>query len=560
MATQPLIINNWELGIADSPHKGFQLMKNIDIEETPGAVMAGKQTVSMFHTALEKTFTANATTNVITIPSGVFPVTGTAVTVSTTTTLPAGLSAATNYFLIKVTDTTAKLATTIALAKAGTAIDITDTGTGTHTVTTVDPGVITHIIPASYTTFAQDDNGRVWYLDDSTFLLLNGNTLTNSAGNGIVLFENSNATATYLFTFRNALIDVVEVTAIANARTPSWTNGWQSLNSGASSDNSHHCIKGQDNILYFCDDRYIGSIKENTGQVFAPGTPATYTYNSQALDLPSGELSYWLVELGTSLLISSATSTGRIYPWDRISDSFYFPLDVPEKYVYRMINMGGIVYIQAGTQGNIYRTQGSYVRLFKKLPFSVIKNSASIVASPVTWGGIGAVSGKLIIGVDANSTGNDGVYIIYPDGRVVIDNQPLSGSAKVTAINVPNNSTYYMGFDGGIDNASTTRYSSYEAVIHTGLYRVATKTGKATFSTLEVVTAKVPSSGTDYVRVKYRTDNNPATEFSDLATFTFTSATDAIQESDIGLIDIENIQFQIELSGNVELVEVRLYE
>jgi len=560
MATKPLIIKDWDQGIADSPHKGLQLMKNVDIEEVPGAVVVGKQPASMFHTALEKTFTANASTNVITIPSGVFPETGVAVTVSNAGgALPAGLSAATNYFLIKVTATTAKLATTITNAKAGTAIDITGAGTGVHTVTTVNPGIITHIIQGDGFYIAQDDNGRVWY-SDTNFFLLNGNTLTNPAGNGIVLFENSDASATYLLVFRNALIDVIEVTAITDRRTPSWSNGWQSLNSGATSDNSHYCLhyKGEDNIIYFCDDRYVGSIKENSGQVFDPANSATYSYTNQALDLPNGETSFWLESLGVSLFTSVSTSN-KIYPWDRIADSFYLPLTVPEKNVYRMKNLGDIVYIQAGTQGNIYRTQGSSVRLFKKLPFSVTKNSASPVASPVAWGGIEEVAGKLIVGIDANSTGNDGVYIIYPDGRVVIDNQPLSGSAKVTALLNPGSSNYLMGSDGGIDVLTAARYSSYEAVIQSGLYRVATKTEKATFSTLEVVTSRVPSSGTDYVKVSYRTNTNPATAFTEIKEFTFTSATEAIQKDDgIGLIDIENIQIQVEMSGNCELISLRL--
>jgi len=116
-----------------------------------------------------------------------------------------------------------------------------------------------------------------------------------------------------------------------------------------------------------------------------------------------------------------------------------------------------------------------------------------------------------------------------------------------------------MGSDGGLDVLTTARYSSYETVIQSGLYRIATKTEKATFSTLEVVTARVPSSGTDYVRVKYRTNINPATAFTTLKEFTFTSATEAIQKDDgIGLIDIENLQIQIEMSGNVELISVRL--
>ena len=556
MANQTLTIRNWDQGIADSPHNGFQLIKNANIEESLGAIKANNKPTSLFQTAISETFTANADTEVITI-TGTFPVTGTAVTVSNAGgALPTGLSANTNYFLIKLTDTTAKLATTITNAFAGTAINLTTAGTGTNTVATVNAGVIKHIIQGDGYYIAQDDNGRVWY-SETYFFLLNGNTLTNPNGNGIVLFENSDATATYLFVFRNAKIDVVEVTALANRRTPSWSNDWQALNSGATSDNSHHCIKGQDNIIYFCDDKYIGSIKENKEQVFAPATPATYIYNSQALDLPSGELAYWLVELGTNLLISSATTTGKIYPWDRISGSFYYPLQVPENYVYRMVNMGNIIYIQAGSQGNIYQTQGSYVRLFKKLPYSVINNTGALSATPITWGGIGEKAGALVVGVDATSTGNDGVYLIYPDGRVIIDNQPLSGSANVTALCSVNNG-YVMGFDGGVDALSTTRYSSYETVIQTGIYRMATKTGKSMFSTLEVVTAKVPSSGTDYVRVKYRSDNNPATEFTTIKEFIFNSSSDAIQTYDAGISDLDNIQFQIELSGNVELIELRL--
>jgi hypothetical protein len=54
---------------------------------------------------------------------------------TTTTTLPTGLSLNTDYWLIRVSSTTARVATTYANAIAGTAIAFTDAGTGTHTVT-----------------------------------------------------------------------------------------------------------------------------------------------------------------------------------------------------------------------------------------------------------------------------------------------------------------------------------------------------------------------------------------------------------------------------------------
>lgn len=84
------------------------------------------------------TFTVDAGTNLCTwsssanIPSNIL--TCTRVRLTTTTTLPAGLATATDYFVIRVSDTTFKLATTCPNAKAGIEIDITSTGTGTHTV------------------------------------------------------------------------------------------------------------------------------------------------------------------------------------------------------------------------------------------------------------------------------------------------------------------------------------------------------------------------------------------------------------------------------------------
>lgn len=88
------------------------------------------------------TFTADAGTDILTSTgtlgfANLFPYTR--VQVSTTTTLPAGLSAATDYYVIRVSDTEIKLATSYANAVAGTAINITDAGTGTHTLNTLLP-------------------------------------------------------------------------------------------------------------------------------------------------------------------------------------------------------------------------------------------------------------------------------------------------------------------------------------------------------------------------------------------------------------------------------------
>ena len=84
------------------------------------------------------TFTADAGTDVCTHTNiNLFPYTR--VQVSTSGTLPGGLAAATDYYVIKLTDTTIQLATSYANAVAGTAINITSAGTGTQTLNTLLP-------------------------------------------------------------------------------------------------------------------------------------------------------------------------------------------------------------------------------------------------------------------------------------------------------------------------------------------------------------------------------------------------------------------------------------
>ena len=82
--------------------------------------------------ATSGTFTADDTTDEITVSTD-FVYTGHKVRFTTTGTLPAGLSLNTDYFVIYIDATTLKIATSIINAFAGTAIDITTTGTGIHT-------------------------------------------------------------------------------------------------------------------------------------------------------------------------------------------------------------------------------------------------------------------------------------------------------------------------------------------------------------------------------------------------------------------------------------------
>lgn len=88
------------------------------------------------------TFTADDTTDILTLSSASSDVqTGDLVRLTTTGTLPGGLATATDYYVIRVSDTTIKLATGQGNAYLGTTINLSSAGSGTHTITCLSVAV-----------------------------------------------------------------------------------------------------------------------------------------------------------------------------------------------------------------------------------------------------------------------------------------------------------------------------------------------------------------------------------------------------------------------------------
>lgn len=88
----------------------------------------------------EFVFSADSLTNIITVSAGSNYFTGKAVMVSSTTTLPSPLNNSSVYYIIFLSSTSYKLATTYNNALAGTAIDLTTSGTGVLTI--ISTGVV----------------------------------------------------------------------------------------------------------------------------------------------------------------------------------------------------------------------------------------------------------------------------------------------------------------------------------------------------------------------------------------------------------------------------------
>jgi hypothetical protein len=118
----------WQLKLVDL--MGYYRLSTTNVTGTGSRVMVNTNT-----------FTADAGTNALTYTNDWKS--GTVVRFTTTTTLPAGLSLATDYWLIRTSATTATVASSYANYIAGTSIDITDAGTGTHTLTIQMPRRLT---------------------------------------------------------------------------------------------------------------------------------------------------------------------------------------------------------------------------------------------------------------------------------------------------------------------------------------------------------------------------------------------------------------------------------
>ena len=117
------------------------------------------------------TFTASAATDIVTHTA--YDIASfSRVRLTTTGTLPAGLALATDFWTVRQSSTTSKLATSFANAIAGVFVDITDAGTGTHTVTVGLPRYTDGAGVQLFTTVttalgAATPNMRVTYTDAS---------------------------------------------------------------------------------------------------------------------------------------------------------------------------------------------------------------------------------------------------------------------------------------------------------------------------------------------------------------------------------------------------------
>jgi hypothetical protein len=564
---------NWDAGIADDVYSGYNLIKDISVKRKGIASVGVKPTGLSVYKSTGVVVTADASTDKLTSlvnwTDGSNNVVGIAFTIASTGTLPAGLSANTVYYTGYVSGTEFKVSTSMVNADAGTYVDITDAGTGTHTVTFINMGRVSHFAKdyrvGSDTTYVLDANGRVWVAGEgsTTFRLIDGNPRGGSDyayGNGIAVWKD------YLLVFRNTKIDAWGPLSSAFA-SRAWDAGIVTLqtNVGNSPTLTHTAIVGQDDILYYIDGRYIGSINEVSGQTFDPGTPATFNANVNALDLPVGTLTYDIEEYGRYIVTSAVRDKiSYIYPWDRTSSSINLPIEIPETNPSHLVNINNVLYCLTNGRPAIYATNLSSVQLIRSIPQhlageDMFDNTLSITCAT-------KMGGEIFFGMTAGGSGttsaNTGVYAFNPaNNSIRLENTMTTGNnsyqssvGAVFPFNFLSNGfiqyffSFYNGTYYGVEFVNEYPYNNYEAEIITPFIVLDSNVYDNRHISEVVFYLAQAIGGSDAIKLQYRTEEGAT--WTDVATVTSAESGISPMVRVPCSINENHLQFRISLSSN----------
>ncbi len=561
------MVSGFESGISDSPSKGISDMRNMDIISVPGesSVAFAPTNTATNYAISGVTFTAsNSGGDLLLTYNGTVPLAiNVAITVSGS--LPTGLTANTAYYVTIISGTTFK----VSLTAGGSPIAFTDAGSGTLTFTAINMGQPKYIInepykdsssgtsSTSYHYYSVDGDGRVWYYYNNTQWVYMSNFADErdagtDGGNGLVVYPGAvgGVTSSYLFNFRTNNIDYIN-TFSSTSRTLSyltthsnWVIAWKALStSGYTPKISHQAIVGQDNYVYFCNGSFVGSFGAVPGTAFNPaGTINTdYTFTLTALSLPTTDIAQCLAELGVNLLVGGAKN--QIYPWDRVSTSFTYPILISENSIYRMVTVNTNTYIFAGQRGRIFITNGSQANLYKKMP----DHLSGTVNPYYIWGDATFSRNQLYFGVQA--TDNTGTAINQYGGTWAIDldtkalrlltQQSYGTYAGITSALSPvlgnltsNGFGLLMGWytsantTGGIDKSSSSPYTGGQSYVDSDLIPIGRYIDPQTPTQIEWKTS-VPLVAGESVAMFYRLNFNDSYS---VITSTTTSFTGLISE------------------------------
>jgi len=354
----------------------------------------------------------------------------------------------------------------------------------------------------------------------------------------------------------------------------SGTPAWNSFQTDLDTDSLWHpCLVSKlDDKLYIGAGRYIASLAEVSGQNFDDATGGTYTWTPQALTLPEDYRVKCLAEQGNNLMIGTwkgddifDNRIADIFPWDGSATTYGKPIILNENGVNAMINMGGYLYILAGIDGDIYKSNGVQAWKIAQIPQSVANTAGGKYLEPYP-GAMCSFKDRLFFGISSiNITDGLGVYSLMETskGNIVNFEHTIStltmGSANPTVIGAlfpvtrdtlligwRDNATYGIDLTSPTSYLHTTTYT--KAYFDSPLYQVGTHLNKRSFNHLEFYLAK-ELAASEGIQIKFRI--NLTDSFTTIGTYTTANMGTGVTSYhiDTNIPACEMLQIRVELLG-----------
>lgn len=495
--TGDIIISGWEKGIAPSPHNGLGDLKCLNISTMPNEVSVNYSRIQQTNIPIVAGMFTASSSNVVTY-TGITPlIPGTWVTIaaspsSTITNLDTshGFASGASYYVRTVSSGNVTLSTSF----GGSAINNFGV-TGTATFSTINIG---KPIAFSYTSssnfpnfqyFVLDANGVVWENISGSAIWSALQPVGVGGATGIFCFDN------YVFVAADKLYykGIGSNTLLGTA----WGT-FKTINSGF----PHPSALTPSDLLILGDGSQLDTLMTNPGFSFDPTNAATYTWTPAAVLLPSTDIANTIALIGNGSAATGGTGGATnvlvggqqnvIYPWAPGTAFFQPVIFVSENYIQQMITVNNLVYIFAGSKGNVYITNGSSLTSVISVPDYVANSTGTNQDPYFIWGGAMYLRGRIWFSLQAPNCGGVWSFIptinFYPQQDVGmslrLEHQNSYGTYNglATILFAPQRTTdqqaegvqYWAGWDSGsstygIDFSGTTPYTNGAAIIETDL-------------------------------------------------------------------------------------------
>jgi len=370
--------------------------------------------------------------------------------------------------------------------------------------------------------------------------------------------------------------------------SPEWVLNWKSIQSDI---DWHPMLQGQrDGSLYIGASQYIALLSEVAEQTFDPANSATYSFNNQALDIPSDFRVKSLAETGPYLMLGCWKRVGSnhfpvavLYPWNYVLRPLSHEAPLFKNKVLGVnaqLNIDNVLYAWLGSHGEVFEWNGAKFNRLKRIPYDTSSTGAidiypGAVKEFLNMPHFGIINSLTFITGGVYNLGTTDVRR-YP--LSLCDPYPLSpGNNKnydlwsLGVCGVADNillAGWYCGTDSkyGIDKLNIVSRLATGAYFETMLLRVGTAREKAKIDQFEIY-LDIPIESGQAIDIKYRTNTSGSWTTVKTAGKTYTFSYDddgAVSQIYLpfNINNLVNIQFKVEFTagGNATpiLMEIRV--